>query len=120
MAKRMRESRGLGKYDAPLKLQHQMGYSGFKRGRIANPFSEDTMQYREIANKVKKLIRDGPANRPTDWRQQISDELGDVLWYCAALATDLNLTLGAVAGENLNKLSVRKEAGTIGGSGDKR
>ena len=74
----------------------------------------------EIANKVKKLIRDGPAKRPTDWRQQISDELGDVLWYCAALATDLNLTLGAIAGENLNKLSARKEAGTIGGSGDKR
>ena len=48
---------------------------------------------------------------------KISDELGDVLWYCAALATDLNLTLGAVAGENLNKLSARKEAGTIGGSG---
>ena len=74
----------------------------------------------EVANKVKKLIRDGPDGRPDDWREQISSEIGDVLWYCAALATDLNLTLGAVAGENLNKLSARKEAGTIGGSGDKR
>ena len=74
----------------------------------------------EIANKVKKLIRDGPVNRPPDWREQISDELGDVLWYCAALATDLNLTLGKVAGDNINKLAARKEAGTIGGSGDKR
>ena len=45
----------------------------------------------EVANKVKKLIRDGPDGRPDDWREQISSEIGDVLWYCAALATDLNL-----------------------------
>mgnify|MGYP003624416097 FL=1 len=54
----MRESRGLGKYDAPLKLQHQMGYSGFKRGRIANPFSEDTMQYREWNRGFSKAFYD--------------------------------------------------------------
>ena len=58
MAKRMRESRGLGKYDAPLKLQHQMGYNGFKRGRIANPFSEDTMQYREWNRGFSKAFYD--------------------------------------------------------------
>ncbi len=54
----MRESRGLGKYDAPLKLQHQMGYSGFKRGRISNPFSEDTMQYREWNRGFNKAFYD--------------------------------------------------------------
>jgi len=58
MSKNMRESRGLGKYDAPLKLQHQMGYSGFKRGRIANPFSEDTMQYREWNRGFNKAFYD--------------------------------------------------------------
>jgi hypothetical protein len=42
------------------------------------------------------------------------------LWYCAALATDLNLTLGMIAAMNEKKLSARKEAGTIGGSGDTR
>ena len=73
----------------------------------------------EVANKVKKLIRDGPDGRPDDWREQISSEIGDVLWYCAALATDLNLTLGMIAAMNEKKLSARKEAGTIGGSGDK-
>jgi len=74
----------------------------------------------EVANKVKKLIRDGPDGRPNDWREQISSEIGDVLWYCAALATDLNLTLGMIAAMNEKKLSARKEAGTIGGSGDTR
>ena len=74
----------------------------------------------EVANKVKKLVRDGPDNRPEDWRDQIASEIGDVLWYCAALATDLNLSLGMIAGQNESKLSARKKAGTIGGSGDKR
>jgi len=74
----------------------------------------------EVANKVKKLIRDGPEGRPEDWREQIASEIGDVLWYCAALATDLNLTLGMIASQNEKKLSARKDAGTIGGSGDNR
>lgn len=74
----------------------------------------------EVANKVKKIVRDGPENMPKDWRDQLASEIGDVLWYCAALATDLNLTLGQIAGQNLNKLARRKEADTLGGSGDNR
>jgi NTP pyrophosphatase (non-canonical NTP hydrolase) len=74
----------------------------------------------EVANKVKKLVRDGPDNRPDTWREDIASEIGDVLWYCAALATDLNLTLGMIAGQNEAKLAARKKAGTIGGSGDTR
>jgi len=42
-----REERGLGKYDAPLKVQFQRGYEDFKRGRVSSPFHRDTMQYRE-------------------------------------------------------------------------
>ena len=74
----------------------------------------------EVANKVKKLMRDGVNNMPDNWRDDIASEIGDVLWYCAALATDLNLTLGMIAGQNEAKLSARKKAGTIGGSGDTR
>ena len=74
----------------------------------------------EVANKVKKLIRDGPENRPDTWREDIASEIGDVLWYCAALATDLNLTLGMIVGQNEKKLMARKHAGTLGGSGDTR
>ena len=45
--RRTRAERGLGKYDAPLRMQFEKGYKDFKRGRINNPFPEDTMQYRE-------------------------------------------------------------------------
>ncbi len=74
----------------------------------------------EVANKVKKIIRDGPDKMPDDWREQLASEIGDVLWYCAALATDLNLTLGMIAGQNEAKLRRRKESGKLGGSGDNR
>jgi len=74
----------------------------------------------EVANKVKKLIRDGPDKRPDTWREDIASEIGDVLWYCAALADDLNLTLGMIAAQNLAKLQKRKDKGTLGGSGDTR
>ena len=42
-----RAERGLGKYDAPLKVQFQRGYEDFTRGRVNNPFHMDTMQFRE-------------------------------------------------------------------------
>ena len=42
-----RKQRGLGKYDAPLRYQHDKGYNDFKHGRVFNPFHEDTMQLRE-------------------------------------------------------------------------
>ena len=74
----------------------------------------------EVANKVKKLMRDGVNNMPDNWRDDIASEIGDVLWYCAALASDLNLTLGMIAAQNLAKLQGRKDKGTIGGSGDTR
>tara|TARA_B100000780_G_scaffold253427_1_gene201025 strand:+ start:636 stop:887 length:252 start_codon:yes stop_codon:yes gene_type:complete len=47
MIKKTRASRGLGKYDAPLKVQYNMGYDGFRYNRHVNPFHKDTMQYRE-------------------------------------------------------------------------
>ena len=82
----------------------------------------------EIANKVKKIIRDDmhPNERladlgvPEEKRQQLVQELGDVLWYCAGLAYVLGMDLEQVAEINVSKLASRKAAGTLGGSGDTR
>ena len=74
----------------------------------------------EVANKVKKIMRDGTGKLPADWREQLASEIGDVLWYCAALSEDLGYTLGRIAKENEVKLASRKKNGTIQGSGDKR
>lgn len=69
----------------------------------------------EVANKVKKMIRDGNTDLTA-----IADELGDVLWYIAALASDLGVDMDTLAAKNLNKLFDRKERGVLGGSGDDR
>ena len=42
-----RKRNGLGKYDAPLKIQFQWGYNAFKRGRHSGNLNINTMQYRE-------------------------------------------------------------------------
>jgi NTP pyrophosphatase (non-canonical NTP hydrolase) len=72
----------------------------------------------EVAGKVKKYLRDGGSFIAL--RDQLRDELGDVLWYVAALAHDLDLDLDEVALNNIKKLADRKSRGVISGSGDNR
>lgn len=69
----------------------------------------------EVANKVKKMLRDGDFNR-----QAVAAEVGDVLWYVSALCRDLNIDLQDIAMQNLEKLYGRKARGTLKGSGDTR
>ncbi len=69
----------------------------------------------EVANKVKKVIRDGKLDKAA-----LKGEIGDCLWYIAALCRDLNIDLGDVAKANLEKLQDRKARGTLKGSGDTR
>lgn len=73
----------------------------------------------EVANKVKKLIRDG-YEKNKDYRKEISSEIGDVLWYCAVLANDIGCDLQSIANDNLVKLKDRQARGVIGGNGDNR
>lgn len=68
----------------------------------------------EVANKVKKMIRDGAGT------QSVIDEVADCLWYIAALASDLGVSMDDLAQKNLDKLADRAERGVIGGNGDNR
>ncbi|WP_114311544.1 nucleoside triphosphate pyrophosphohydrolase family protein [Thermus caldifontis] len=74
----------------------------------------------ELANKVKKVLRDHGGTLGPAAREDLLAELGDVLWYVAQLATDLGVSLEEVAQGNLAKLRSRLERGKIGGSGDNR
>ena len=73
----------------------------------------------EIANKVKKVIRD---KRPVDdaFKADMKAEIGDVLWYVARLADELGISLEEIATYNMNKLLDRLNRNVIGGSGDNR
>lgn len=74
----------------------------------------------EVAGKVKKIIRDDDGILSQEKRKQLISELSDVLWYCAAVASELGMSLGKIAEDNLKKLADRAERGVIGGSGDDR
>ena len=74
----------------------------------------------EVADKVKKVMRDRNGVFDVETREAIKLELGDVLWYVAQLSHELGYELEEVATSNLNKLSSRAARGRIGGSGDDR
>ena len=74
----------------------------------------------EVADKIKKIIRDEEGQVSEEKREEIKKELGDVLWYVAQLATELHLDLEDIAKTNLEKLFSRKARGVLGGSGDNR
>ena len=78
------------------------------------------MEFGEIANKVKKIERDDNGILTLNTRDQLIDELGDVLWYIAALATELSVDLNDIASINIDKLLKRQKNNTISGEGDKR
>jgi len=74
----------------------------------------------EVLGKIKKVLRDGEAKFTTDKCVAIGDEIGDVLWYMAALARDLGLSLEDIANNNIAKLRDRQARNVIHGSGDNR
>jgi NTP pyrophosphatase (non-canonical NTP hydrolase) len=74
----------------------------------------------EVAEHAKKAIRDDAGAVGAERREQMAKELGDVLWYVAQLASELELDLDEVAQANLNKLLSRQRRGVLSGSGDDR
>ena len=74
----------------------------------------------EVADKVKKVIRDNHKEFTPEIKAEIMKEIGDVLWYCATLSHDLGYSLEEVAQSNVDKLRSRKARNMLGGSGDNR
>ena len=83
----------------------------------------------ELAEHVGKAMRDEGFGEhhvsctsilAPERKEAIVKELGDVLWYTAAIARELGLKLSEVAHGNLDKLCSRGERGKLQGSGDNR
>jgi NTP pyrophosphatase (non-canonical NTP hydrolase) len=86
-----------------------------KSAKIIYPTLGLASEAGEVAGKVKRQIRDNKFDK-----QELANEIGDCLWYCAAIASDADLSLGEIAKNNLEKLKSRHERGVITGSGDNR
>jgi NTP pyrophosphatase (non-canonical NTP hydrolase) len=70
----------------------------------------------EVAEKIKKLIRDGSRIQ----NEEIMKELGDVVFYATALANIYGKGLQEVLELNIAKLDDRQRRGKLKGSGDNR
>ena len=74
----------------------------------------------EVAEKIKKIIRDKKGVSTPEDHQDMVKELGDILWYLAAVSSYLGIELQDIADLNIEKLADRQRRGALGGSGDNR
>lgn len=74
----------------------------------------------ELAEKVKKLIRDKAGQISEADKAEILKELGDILWYVNTVAHLLGSSVSEVAQNNLDKVLSRQQRGVTKGSGDNR
>ena len=74
----------------------------------------------EVAEKVKKVLRDKNGVFDEETKEAIKLELGDVLWYVSQLGSELGFTLEDIANSNISKLESRSDRGSISGEGDNR
>lgn len=74
----------------------------------------------EVSGKIKKIFRDKEGVFGEQERSALAAELGDVLWYLAQVATELELSLDDIAHQNIAKLLDRKARDKIRGDGDDR
>ncbi len=74
----------------------------------------------EVAEKIKKVIRDKDGYFDANSKKELKKELGDVLWYLSNICNEFNFSLDEVAKINLEKLNSRLINGKISGSGDNR
>ena len=74
----------------------------------------------EFCNKLKKVQRDDANVLTPERREQLIGELGDIMWYVALCAFELQTDLNEVAERNIAELSARKQKGNLQGAGDSR
>ncbi len=76
-------------------------------GRINNvvPFLGIIGEVGSVVSELKKSLRDGKGY--SNFSNKLKEELGDVLWYVSAIASQQELSLGDIAAFNLDKTADR-------------
>jgi NTP pyrophosphatase (non-canonical NTP hydrolase) len=116
---------GAGSYDHAIELAEYQRLSRRtaeypREAWLAYPALGLAGEAGEVAEHAKKAIRDDDSVVSGERRDAMAKELGDVLWYVAQLASELELDLDAIAQTNLDKLLSRQRRGVLSGSGDER
>ena len=107
-------------FDEYQKLSRRTAVYPDQGNNLVYPVLGLTGEAGEVAEKVKKMIRDADGKLTDERKALLAKELGDVLWYVAQLATELGVSMEDVAKENLEKLMSRMDREQISGDGDER
>src|SRR5580704_14429403 len=79
-----------------------------------------TSEAGEVADKIKKVLRNDNGVMSEEKRQALKFELGDVIWYVSQIARVLNFEFSDVAQANVDKLADRAKRNVIKSDGDYR
>ena len=79
-----------------------------------------TSEAGEVADKIKKIIRNDQGIISAEKKEALKLELGDVLWYLSQIARHLEIPFTEVAQANIDKLADRAERNVIKSTGDSR
>ena len=74
----------------------------------------------EVADKLKKVLRDNDGILTNQVRNEVAKEIGDVLWYVSVLAYEMDYDLNSIAQINIDKLASRQQRNVLQGNGDNR
>lgn len=74
----------------------------------------------EVAEKIKKIIRDKDSIISEEDRVLLLKEAGDILWYISKFLSDIGWTLEEAILTNVEKIRDRETRGVLQGNGDNR
>jgi NTP pyrophosphatase (non-canonical NTP hydrolase) len=109
-------------FDEYQKLANRTGNFTGKQGEFALMYLGlgVTSEAGEIADKIKKIIRNDNGTISAEKKEALVSEFGDVLWYLSQLARYFDMPFSDVAKANIKKLEDRAARGVIASTGDTR
>lgn len=107
LARRSTEQMSLGTYQREALRTDQT--SG-QPGSVVVPMLGLAGEAGQLLSEYKKRLRDGETHR--HFKDRVAEELGDLLWYVANVASKFGLELGEVAAANLAKVKARWSVAT--------
>lgn len=118
---------GIKDYQDQARKTAVYGYSDYPLAALAEEVGEVMGKLAKFGRKnnlplhqVIECAADPYTDDQNKLREEVSKEMGDVIWQWVNLCHELNLNPAQVMADNIEKLQGRKERGTLEGSGDER